>query len=164
MQRELTISKSVTSSRLHVTGLGIVMLFKDAIFKRNVTDSGIATVTTRLHSLKAPAGISVIEDGMLTWMPSAWMASFVAASTSFLPRRPTNASVKGRNAPFGAGVCHFGLGMQQPCKLQCGSSCTNSPFARIWRSMGSRQCFFSGKALPSILQLVFSAWLQRWTC
>ena len=33
---------------------------------------------------------------MLTWRPSAWMASFVAASTSFLPRRPTNASAKGR--------------------------------------------------------------------
>ena len=125
LQRQLTISKSVTSSRLHVTGLGIVMLFKEAIFKRNVTDSGIATVTTRLHSLKAPAGISVIEDGMLTWRPSAWMASFVAASTSFLLRRPTNASAKGRKPPFGAGVCHFGLGMQQRCKLQCGSSCHN---------------------------------------
>ena len=64
--KQLGIPKPVTNSRVHVTDLGIVMpvmLFKDTIFKGNVTDTGMATVTARLHSLKAPAGISVVEDG-----------------------------------------------------------------------------------------------------
>ena len=121
-----------------ITDKGIVMLAKDSQFTKAkspmaVTESGIATLTTWLQFSKASAGISVREDGMLTFRrPSAWIASFVAASTSFLEYMPVT-SDSACNTPADSSVW---------------SSSTSNPSAktftrRIWRSMGSSQCFFS---------------------
>ena len=104
-----------------------------ALIPMALTESGIATVSTWLQSWKAPVGISVREEGMLTWRrPSAWIVSFVAASTSFL-WYITVTSDSSFNSPADSTVW---------------SSSTSNPSARtftlrILRSMGSSQGFFS---------------------
>ena len=111
----------------------------------DVTDAGIVTLTTWLCNLKAPSDTSVREDGILTWRrPSAWIASFVAASTSFLQKIAVT-SESACNSPADSSVW---------------SSSTNNPSARtftlrIWSSMGSSQCFIPRRiAFNSLMVIV----------
>ena len=116
-----------------------------------VTESGIATVSIWLQSWKAPVGISVREDGMLTWRrPSAWIASFVAASTSFL-WYITVTSDSACNSPADSSVWP--------------SSSTNNPSTRtltlrIWPAMKSSQCFFS-RSIAFNCSMVFAGMTSR---
>ena len=153
LAKEMHPSKA--DSPMVVTDWGIVILAKEPhLWKARspmaVTESGIATVSTWLQSWKAPVGISVREEGMLTWRrPSAWIVSFVAASTSFLQKIAVT-SDSACNSPADSSVW---------------SSSTNNPSARtftlrIWRSKKSSQCLFS-RSIALNFSIVFAGMTSR---